>query len=442
MPVKLYSKRMQEEGAARSGSGEYRLRVVDGELDELMAGLPAIAIEGPRGVGKTVTAERRASTVYRLDDSDQWSIAQADSSRLTAGEPPILIDEWQRLPESFDRVRRAVDDGAAAASFLLTGSATPTNLPVHSGAGRIVRVRLRPMTLIERRNDAPTVDITQLLEGAHPTIEGRTDVNLEGYVDEILASGFPGIRQLPLALRQAQLDGYLDHIVDRDFEELDHQVRRPATLRRWIAAYAAATATTASFEKIRGAATSDLGEMPARPTTQPYRDALERLWILDPVQPWLPTRNRLRRLTSQTKHHLADPALAARLLGVDADALLKAHPVGPSVPRDGTLLGALFESLVTLCVRVYAQRANARIAHLRTWGGEHEVDLIVERGQAVVAIEVKLGAVVTDADVRHLLWLKQEIGDELADAVVVTTGREAYRRRDGIAVVPLSLLGP
>jgi predicted AAA+ superfamily ATPase len=425
-----------------AGANGYRPRVVDAELDEFLTGLPAVSIEGPRGVGKTVTAERRASTVYRLDDRDELLIAQADSSRLIGGPRPILIDEWQRLPESFDRVRRAVDDGAAAGSFLLTGSATPTDLPVHSGAGRIVRMRLRPMTLLERGGVSPTVSLTELLEGKRPKVEGHADMDLEDYVDEILASGFPGIRRLPRRLQVAQLDGYIDHIIDRDFEELDHNVRKPATLRRWMAAYAAATATTASLEKIRDAATSDLGETPARPTTQPYRDVLERLWILDPVQPWLPTRNRLSRLTSPAKHHLADPALAARLLGVGADALLKAHSAGPSIPRDGTLLGALFESLVTLCVRVYAQKAEARTAHLRTWSGEREVDLIIERGQSVVALEVKLGGAATDGDVRHLLWLREQLGDELADAVVVTTGGEAYRRRDGIAVVPAALLGP
>jgi hypothetical protein len=209
-----------------------------------------------------------------------------------------------------------------------------------------------------------------------------------------------------------------------------------------MAAYAAATSTTASFEKIRNAATSELGETPTRPAVLPYRDLLGQLWILDPVEPWLPTRNRLKRLTSPPKHHLTDPALAARLLGVEADTLLKGRAAGPGISRDGPLLGALFESLATLCLRVYAQRARARLAHLRTWSGEHEVDLIVERGQSVVAIEVKLGQVADDRDVRHLLWLREQLGDELADAVVVTTGRHAYRRRDGIAVVPLALLGP
>lgn len=423
-------------------AANYRPRIVDRELDELLAGLPAISIEGPKAVGKTVTALRRAVTSYRLDDPAERSIVEADSSRVVEGEKPILIDEWQRLPESFDRVRRAVDDGAGPASFLLTGSATPTDPPTHSGAGRIVRVRMRPMTFLERGIEVPTVGLDRLLEGQRDQVEGRTDFGLEDYVEEILRSGLPGARELPMRFVRAQLDGYLDHIVEREFDELGRTVRRPVALKRWMVAYAAATATTASFEKIRDAATGGEVEKPSRPTVLTYRDLLERLWILDPLHPWLPIRNPLRRLSTPLKHHLTDPALAARLLGVDASSLLKGQPAGPRVARDGTLLGALFESLATLCIRVYAQSIGARIGHLRTQRGEREVDLIVERGQSVVAIEVKLGQVADDRDVRHLLWLKEELGDELVDAVVVTTGRFAYRRRDGVAVVPLALLGP
>jgi predicted AAA+ superfamily ATPase len=428
-------------------SGRYRRRIVDDELDELIAGLPAIALEGPKAVGKTATALQRAATVYRLDDEAERSIAQADASRLSEGARPVLIDEWQRLPESFDRVRRAVDAGATAGSFLLTGSASPTEPPTRSGAGRIVQVRLRPMTLTERALDTPTVSLKQLLRGGYgmdrwAPIGGRTDVNLERYVQEVLASGFPGLRGLSERLARAQLDGYVDRIIDRDFDELGRQVRRPGTLRRWMQAYAAATATTASYEKIRNAATSGHGEKPTRATTQPYRDILERLRILDPIPAWLPTRSRLARLAAPPKHHLADPALAARLLGVDAATLLRGQPAGPAIAREGTLLGALFESLVTLSVRVYAQAAEARTAHLRTWSGDREIDLIVEHGQRIVAIEVKLGQTPQERDVRHLLWLRHELGDELADAVVITTGQAAYRRSDGIAVVPAALLGP
>src|SRR5271155_4230126 len=121
------------QNALEAPADSYRRRIVDDELDELIAGLPAIALEGPKAVGKTATALRRAATVYRLDDEAERSIAQADASRLLEGERPVLIDEWQHLPEAFDRVRRAVDAGAPAGSFLLTGSASPTEPPTHSG---------------------------------------------------------------------------------------------------------------------------------------------------------------------------------------------------------------------------------------------------------------------------------------------------------------------
>jgi uncharacterized protein len=421
----------------------YASRVVDPELDELMASVTALAIEGAKGVGKTATASRRAKTIRRLDIPAQLSIAAAQPARIVAGDTPILIDEWQYLPESWDLVRRAVDDAPRPGRFLLTDSSRTVERGSHSGAGRIVSVRMRPLALSERNLATPTVSLAALLAGDRPQITGATQLVLTDYVDEILASGFPGMRELSGRGLRAQLDGYLRHVVDRDFEELGHEVRNRAALRRWMTAYAAATSTTASFETIRAAATSGHGDKPAKTTVIPYRDVLERLWIVDPVEAWLPTRNRISRLSAPPKHQLADPALAARLLGVDADALLEGEPAGPPIPRDGTLLGALFESLVTLSVRTYAQAAETTVKHLRTIGGKREVDLVVERPDGrVLAIEVKLARNVGDGDGVHLKWLADKIGDSLLDAVIVTTGPEAYRRRDGIAVVPAALLGP
>jgi predicted AAA+ superfamily ATPase len=421
----------------------YKPRVVDAELDELMPAVAALAIEGAKGVGKTATAARRAARVRELDDPAQRSIAIADPARLLDGPPPVLIDEWQYVPESWDLVRRAVDAGAEPGRFLLTGSSRPTEQGSHSGAGRILSIRMRPLALCERDLASPSVSLTQLLGGKRPRLSGACATGLEDYADEIVSSGFPGLRALSGRALRGQLDGYLLRIVDRDFEQLGHNIRDPAALRRWMTAYAAASSSAASFETIRDAATAGHGEKPAKTTTLPYRDVLERLWILDPVEAWLPTRTRISRLSSPPKHQLADPALAARLLGVDACALLEGRIAGPPIPRDGTLLGALFESLVTLSVRTYARAAEASVKHLRTAGGRHEIDLIVERADGrVVAIEVKLARDVKDRDTGHLRWLADRIGDELLDAVVLTTGAEAYRRADGIAVVPAALLGP
>jgi uncharacterized protein len=268
-------------------------------------------------------------------------------------------------------------------------------------------------------------------------------VGAADYLAEVCATGLPGIRGLAGRLRRAQLDGYLQNIVDRDLEELNQEVRNPHAMRRWLEAYAAATSTTTAYDRIRDSATPGEGDKPSKATTARYRDALERLWILDALPAWRPSVNAMVRLAAAPKHHLVDPGLAARLLGLDVGALMDVSPRGSEALRDATAAGRLFESLVTLDVRVYAQAAEARVCHFRSHVGDREVDLVVERGDhRVVAIEVKFSATIGDDDVRHLRWLQDRLGADLLDAVVVSTGPYAYRRRDGIAVVPAALLGP
>lgn len=422
----------------------YTRRTLDTELDELLPDLPAVLVDGPKGVGKTETALQRAGTIRRLDQPAQQDIAAADPDIALDGDPPVLLDEWQRVPAVWDAVKRAVDRDMSGGRFLLTGSAPFGDDPTHSGAGRIIPLRMRPMTLLERGVvPAPTVSLRQLLDAdGEAPVSGTCALRLDDYTDLILQSGFPGMQHLSGRVLRLHLDGYIDRIVDRDMEEAGLRVRRPETILAWLRAYAAATSTTATWESIRDAATAGTGDKPARTTTLPYIETLAGLRILDELDAWLPGHNHLNRLTKGTKHHLADPALAARLVGVTRGQLLAGGAGQVAIPRDGTFLGGLFESLVTLTVRVFAQSADARVSHLRTQDGRHEVDLIVERDGRVVAIEVKLSATVGDDDVKHLRWLRDRIGDHLVDAAVVTTGPQAYRRPDGIVVVPLGLLRP
>jgi|SRR5690625_1200155 len=421
----------------------YVNRIVETELDDLFGGLAALSIEGAKGVGKTATATRRAEAVLALDDPEQRTLLEADHALLARLAQPVVVDEWQRHPAVWDLVRRAVDRDGSPGQFLLTGSAAPTSAPTHSGAGRIVSVRMRPLSLAERGLCHTTVSLAALLHGNHGAVGGESGVDLVGYTDEILASGFPGIRPLRGRARAAQLDGYLDRVVEHDFAEQGLAVRRPATLRSWLAAYAGATSSSASYNSILDAATGGEDIKPAKTTTIAYRDILEQLWLIDPVPGWIPSLSPLRRLAQAPKHHLVDPALAARLVGATRDALLTGSEGINARVRDGPLLGAFFESLVTQSVRVYAQAALATVHHLRTRGGEREVDLVVEgEDRRVLALEVKLTATPSDADVRHLLWLREQLGDRAVDAAVITTGRYAYRRADGIGVIPAALLGP
>lgn len=422
-----------------SFEGPYVRRVVDDELDELFAHLPAIALDGPKGVGKTATALRRSTTVRRLDAAAERDLIEADPSIVALDTPPVLLDEWQRVPATFDVVRRLVDDDHSAGHFLLTGSAPVTS--THSRAGRITTVRMRPLTLSERLGLTEGVSFADLLIGnALPT--GRTPLTLADYAREIAAGGFPGLRHLSGRSLAAQLDGYLERVATHDLPVSGLRVRHPEMVLRWLRAYAAATASSTSLEKIRRAAMGEEGTSPSRTAVTPYVELLTALRVLDPVPAWLPSRNHLAALTVAPKHHLADPALAARLVRVGSADLL--HGSGPPLrgTQDGSFMGALFESLVTLSVRTFAQRAGARTYHLRTQGGRHEIDIVVEGDHGVVALEVKLSPAVTDDDVTHLRWLRDVLGEECVDVAVVTTGPEAYRRRDGVAVIPLGLLVP
>ena len=421
----------------------YQRRIVDDVLDDLFPHLAAIALEGAKGVGKTATASQRAATVLTLNEPRQREVLAGNPDYVVQAPPPVLIDEWQLEPSVWDRVRRAVDDNSKGGQFLLAGSASvPSGVRIHSGAGRIVSFPMRPLAFAERGLEDPTVSLGALLRGEHPTISGRTSIDLQTYADEILRSGFPGIRGLPERARRVQLDSYVARIAERELPENGVTVRRPNALRAWLAAYGAATATDASYTTILDAATAGDDDKPSRVTSDSYREHLQRIFILDPIPAWIPTFNTLKRLTQAPKHHLVDPAIAARLVGVGKSGLLRGEGTRVSA-QTGTWLGALFESLTAQSVRVYAGALDAEVGHLRTKNTDHEVDLIVEgEDRKVVAVEVKLAATVTDKDVRHLNWLHDQIGDRMADRVVVTTGEFAYRRPDGVAVVPLALLGP
>ena len=415
---------------------EYLPRTIDLELDELLAETAAIAIDGPKGIGKTDTALRRADIAWYLDDPAHRDVLRSDFSLKSIPEGTVLFDEWQQLPQVWDSVRRVVDTGAPHGRFLFTGSATPVNASgTHSGAGRILTLRMRPMGVHERGHVTPTVSLAQLLSGEQKTVDGASTFQLSDYADAIVSSGFPGIMNAAPRVQRRLMAAYVQRIVDRDLPDLGFTVRRPETLRRWLAAYAAASSTTTAYSRLLDTTTGGDGTQPAKTTTIAYRDHLSHLWLLDPVPGWTLTNNPNRRLQQAPKHQLADPALAASLLSQTPESLLS--------PKGAHLAGPFFESLVTLGVRVMAQAAEASVSHLRLRGGAREVDLIVEDADgAVLGIEIKLAADVSDSDVRHLHWLREQIPDRVADLIVVTTGTTAYRRTDGIAVVPLALLGP
>lgn len=420
-------------------TGGYQRRIVDDELDELMPHLPAILLDGPKGVGKTSTGEQRCVAQRRLDHEATRMVVTADPDLIAADARPLLLDEWHLVRPVWDVVRRLVDSDSRGGQFVLTGSLPDRQ--THSGAGRITSVRMRPLTLPERGVAETTVSFADLLAG-EASVGGRTSFDLAGYTEEMTAGGFPGMRHLPGRARTAALDSYIQRIADHDLPEAGLAIRHPATVLSWLRAYAAASGTSASWEKIRNAAVTATDASPAKTTTLPYIELLTSLRVLDPVPGWTPSSSHLKDLTAAPKHYLADPALAARLVKRHATQLLGGDLPGTVIPRDGGFLGGLFESLVALSLRVFAQHSDAEVHHLRLEGGRREVDFIIEGEHGILAVEVKLGSTITDRHVKHLLWLRKELGERCVDTVVIHTGPEAYRRPDGVAVIPLALLGP
>lgn len=415
----------------------YQTRSIDASLNELLPHFRAIVLEGPKGVGKTETALQRATSEIRLDRVGVPEQLEANPGQVTNPTGTLLIDEWQRWTPVWDMVRRAVDDGAPAGSFLLTGSAFPAkDAAIHSGAARIDSLRMRPFSLPERFPSLTKVRLNDIFDGTQPE-HSSTEVDFDiDYGVEICRSGFPSIMELPERLRASRLETYLNRVATHEFRDQGLNVRNPQAVLRWLGAYAASTSQTDSYSEILNRATPGESDNPSRKTADNYRNLLEQLMILEPLSAWMPFNASVPALAQRPKHHLCDPALAATLLGATSQSLTRGDG------KQAHLFAQLLESLAVLTARVAAESIGAKVYHLRTRKGEHEVDMVVENyTKQIIGIEVKVSPVVRDDDVRHLLWLQEIMGEKFAGGIVVHAGRALYQRPDGIWVVPLACLG-
>ena len=416
--------------------GRYWPRVIDAVLDQRMGSSAAVLIEGPKACGKTETASQRAASMVRLDvDEDARQAAQINPGLILEGARPRLIDEWQLYPRVWDHVRRDADASGRTGQFLLTGSSSPADdARRHSGAGRIATVRMRPMSLYEFGGSSGEVSLADLFVGGDPAgSSGRND--LREVLELLVTGGWP--QQLKHADPRFVMD-YLDQVVHVDISVVagtdGRQLARrrdPKKVMSCIRSLARNVATATGARSIA----SDTGI--SREAVTDYLDALERLMILE-EQPAFNVHLRSSRNLRKTPHrHLVDPSLAAAALQVDAGGLL----------RDLNYTGLLFESLVVRDLRVLSQPLDASVMYVHT--DHHEIDIIIQRPDGTWgAIEVKLGGEEPiEQAAASLLRAVSSIDLEQAGApaflaVVTAIGRYAYRRDDGVHVVPLPTLAP
>lgn len=393
-------------------------------------------VEGPKACGKTVTARQFAASEVLIDlDANARRAIALDPRLVLDGPTPRLLDEWQIEPSIWNYVRRAVDDRSSPGQFILTGSAVPADdITRHTGAGRITRLRMRPMSLFEAGRSTGHISLGELLEGSSRQCPDPGLV-LADIVDEVSLGGWPGLRGLGVDDGILAVRDYLEEVTRVDVGRVDSMRRDPIRVSRLLASLARNVATVAATAMLaRDASGTD--EPMKDDTAREYLGALERLMVVEDQPAWAPHLRSKHRLRRAPKRHFVDPSLAMAALGATPDRLLE----------DLEMLGFLFESLVVRDLRVYAQAADARVLHYRD-SGDLEVDAIVEaRDGRWMALEVKLGQSQIDEAAASLLRFAGRIdtarcGSPALLGVVVATGY-GYRREDGIVVVPIGALGP
>jgi predicted AAA+ superfamily ATPase len=414
----------------------YHPRIVDDELAARLRATGAVAIEGPKACGKTATARRIAASEALLDtDTNAREAAAVDPSLVLAGAAPRLLDEWQLEPAIWNHVRRAIDDRRKPGQFILAGSAVPPDdITRHTGAGRITRLRMRPMTLFETSVSNGEISLAHLLAGELPR-SADPGLTVTDLAREIAIGGWPGFRDLTVDQALRGVRDYLEEIRRVDVSRVEDRRRNPRKVGQLLRSLARNTATyaaTATLARDTGGADGPL----KNDTVRAYLDALERLMIIEDQPAWAPHLRSRYTLRSAAKRHFVDPSLAVAALRVTPERLL----------GDMKLLGFLFESLAVRDLRVYAQAVDARVLQYRDSHGL-EIDAIVEIADGRwAAFEIKLGPGQIDTAATNLQRFARQIdtkrcGNPAALGVIVGTGY-GYKRDDGILVIPIGALGP
>ena len=415
----------------------YIPRLCDTDLQLALQSSGAVLIEGAKWCGKTSTASNASRSVLFMQDPDNAAsyLAMADTkpSLLLKGETPRLIDEWQMAPVLWDAVRFEVDKRGETGQFILTGSAVPSdNVTAHTGTGRISRLMMRPMSLFESMESNGTVSLRSLFEG-NQDVEGLSDLSIEDIAFALCRGGWPASIKLQgnAALRMAM--DYVEAVINFDVSRVDNVEKNPDRVRLLLRSLARNIATTATYQTIKkDMEASDITI--SDKTIGSYLNALRRIFLVEDLPAWSPSLRSKTAIRASAKRHFVDPSISTAVLRTNPEGILK----------DFNYFGFLFEALCARDIRVYAQTNDGDVFHYLDKSGL-ESDLIVRlRDGRWAAIEVKLGKTQIDLAAENLLRLKARIDeDKMGEAsflMVITGGQNAYRRKDGVIVVPIACL--
>lgn len=414
----------------------YRSRIADQELRKRLENSGAVLLEGPKACGKTETARQVAASEVLLDVEGQARAAAAlDPGLILAGDTPRLIDEWQVEPRVWDHVRRAVDERRRPGQFVLAGSAVPADdISRHSGAGRISRLHMRPMSLFESGLSDGSISLHALMSGGRA--RSTNSVELPEIAEAVIRGGWPALQEMSIEAAAERVADYLGEVSRTDISRVDDAHRDPTRVRRLLRSLARNVATYVTMTTLAADAADSGSEPLKRQTVAEYMTALERLFVVEDQPPWAPHLRSRSILRKSPKRHFVDPSLAAAALRAGPALLL----------RDLNLFGFLFESLVVRDLRIYSQPMRAEVGQFRDNKGL-EIDAIVDSNAAWAAFEVKLGGTdAIDEAAASLLKFAREVdtrrSGEPAALGVIVAGGYGYTREDGIQVIPITALGP
>lgn len=424
---------------------EYLPRLADKELEEMLNVIGAVLIVGPKWCGKTTTAERHAKSVLKMQDPDYLkrylTLAETKPSLLLNGDKPRLIDEWQVAPVLWDAVRSSVDKVKKDGLYILTGSSSVDFSNVmHSGTGRIAKLKMYPMSLYESHESNGSISLKELFDDMNMDVDGiMSDLSIEKLIEVSCRGGWPN------SLNKTSKGGlmiskmYLDNICDTDCSTIDGVKRNPQRMRRILRSYARNISTLATDTAILNDVVANDSNMDIR-TLRSYLTALERLYVIEEVSAWCPNIRSASAIRSSNKREFIDPSIAIAALNATPGALL----------YDLNTFGFIFETLCIRDLKIYSNLLGGEVSYYHDkYGLECDCVLHLADGRYAL-IEFKLGSKQIEEGAKHLLQLKKLIeehnlvsSDKIKEPdllMIITGGEMAYTRLDGVKIIPIGCL--
>lgn len=419
---------------------KYKARIMDDEVEKYLDTFGAVCIEGPKWCGKTWISSYHAKSEFLIADSSNnfqnRRLAEMSPSVVLEGETPRLIDEWQEVDAIWDAVRYTVDQRGKKGQFILTGSSTPKKKEnrVHSGAGRIGKLRMRTMSLYESGDSSGKISLEELCNGkVLTTLTGEVD--LRDLANYIVRGGFPGAVGLPVENAQLIAESYIDTILTDDAQRIDGKKYDTDKMGLLLRSLARNESTTATKKKLASDIKDSDDETVDYDSVSTYLDVFDRLFLLDNQKPFSSNIRSSVRVKQAEKRHFCDPSLTCALLKATPDKLI----------NNLETFGFLFEALCERDLRIYAESFGAQLFHYQDYANK-EIDAVIElKDGRWCAFEIKLGANQIDKAAENLIEIRDKLAEEGGKApavlcVICGLSNAAYVRPDGVFVVPITAL--